>query len=440
MASWRGLMTFRGLGGVSRCTRCQSRPHRCEMPPITTGSTPPPTIGGVLDNESGDVSDDESDNESDNEPEPEPEQLAEEEQEGHTTIYYESPTGDNEQISILDAVGLIRDGFIADDTQVWADGLEEWVPFLDLKRGCAWPPDATATATLDLLEQAHEEYMPEPEPAGDDSPPSVRGTVLGAAAASMMLSRMRERKVVTRDGTNLECVLAWIDEATETGTKGGADLTCLSDGVALCELADSLLLAHVDEPRPAKIKIVRKPAMAAALNNIPLFVSTPTSRASCHNYDLHLCVSNHGHGLLLLTLCVCTCLYCRQLYALPLLEVDESLVFELVDLKSSEPGSQQMAKVEKCLVALRNMYDHHSADQLAAEEADKERARKQAEQERADAERLKHDLIAWVAEQQVLAAARMRMAVAGLLCGGQKCGQGHVHLRRRPDWRSETAS
>jgi hypothetical protein len=102
---------------------------------------------------------------------------------------------------------------------------------------------------------------------------------------------------------------------------------------------------------------------------------------------------------------VCTCLYCRQLDALPLLEVDESLVFELVDLKSSEPGSQKMAKVEKCLVALRNMYDHHSADQLAAEEADKERARKQAEQERADAERLKHELILqcvdWLCVEQV---------------------------------------
>ena len=126
-------------------------------------------------------------------------------------------------------------------------------------------------------------------------------------------------------GSPTEKILQWIDEVTETGAGGGSDLSCLKNGIALCQLANALM--------PGAIKKIntRKISMVAFMENMPAFVK----------------------------------------FLQDGVEMEDHLIFECQAFQTDlEPGSRDADKVERCLVALGQMaegIDGYEGKYLAAD-------------------------------------------------------------------------
>ncbi len=63
-----------------------------------------------------------------------------------TSLYYQITEDEqSDECDMHEVIQLINDGVITDETMVWAEGLDGWVPFEEAKYYCEWPEDEAAS-------------------------------------------------------------------------------------------------------------------------------------------------------------------------------------------------------------------------------------------------------------------------------------------------------
>lgn len=64
---------------------------------------------------------------------------------GFTSLYYQiTEEEQSDECDMREVMRLIGDGVITDETLVWSEGMDGWVPFEEAKYYCEWPDDEEA--------------------------------------------------------------------------------------------------------------------------------------------------------------------------------------------------------------------------------------------------------------------------------------------------------
>jgi hypothetical protein len=85
-----------------------------------------------------------------------------EEADGYTSLYYQITEDEqSDECDMHEVMRLINDGVITDETLVWTEGLDGWVPFEEAKYCCEWPEEGDEAASGEPPETVYYETAPD---------------------------------------------------------------------------------------------------------------------------------------------------------------------------------------------------------------------------------------------------------------------------------------